>query len=616
MKKIMLLIIGLLFLLPVSALEPSNYDIFGDKIDVSMVVEENGQVHVTTVLDVTFNTYHHGIDVELPQRYDMTINGVARRYFFPITNIQVEDFNYRINENRNGVVVRIGSESEQVIGPVRYTYSYTINMRDLGLDGMQMFYMNIVGNQWRFPINQTAFKIQMPNEFGEKIFFYPPVGGGDVVYERDGTLITGAYNYPLVGEALTVEIPLPDGFFTFPNTDYRVFALLGSVVIAALIGFVFVRFGRDPIVTETVEFTAPEGLSSAEVGYVYRGMSLPKDVISLIIYWASQGFLIIEELTEDNIKLSKIKDLPSDRPSEERRVFLALFKDREEVTTKELTDKFAATVTHATSAIPKRFTSDPELHVFNRKASFMKVLMIFIAPLIPALYFGSTAYANSGNQTDLGLFFMIAFGIFVIVTVGGSFLVAYDRVHKTSQRLLNALILVLIVVGVSLVLSLFAPLSISPLLGVMNVLYLIAIFSAANTGKRTELGSRWLGQILGLRRFIEVAEHDRLVALVEETPEIFYDILPYAYVLGVTDIWSKKFESIAIPQPDWYVSSNPNFTTFVLWSSLNRSMNTVSTSMLSMPTPKGSSGGGGSFGGGGGGGFSGGGFGGGGGGGW
>ena len=126
-----------------------------------------------------------------------------------------------------------------------------------------------------------------------------------------------------------------------------------------------------------------------------------------------------------------------------------------------------------------------------------------------------------------------------------------------------------------------------------------------------------MGQILGLRRFIEVAERDRLIALVEETPEIFYNILPYAYVLDVTDVWSKKFESIAIQQPDWYVSSNPNFSTYLLWSSLNRSMSTINTAMVSVPAPTGSSGGGGSFGGGGGGGgFSGGGFGGGGGGGW
>ncbi len=235
--------------------------------------------------------------------------------------------------------------------------------------------------------------------------------------------------------------------------------------------------------------------------------------------------------------------------------------------------------------------------------------MSIIAPLVPAFYFAASAYAVSGNPTDKGLFFFIAFGVFIVITIGGSFLVAYDRVHKTSQRVGNSLLLVLIVVAASMILTAFMPSgTITPSLFVMIALYLVAVFSAANTGKRTEQGTIWIGQILGLRNFIEVAEHDRLVALAEETPEIFYDILPYAYVLGVTDVWSKKFESIAIPQPEWYVGTNPNFSSYLLWSSLNRSMSTLSSSMVSVPAPKGSTGGGGTFGGGGGGGFSGGGF--------
>ena len=64
-------------------------------------------------------------------------------------------------------------------------------------------------------------------------------------------------------------------------------------------------------------------------------------------------------------------------------------------------------------------------------------------------------------------------------------------------------------------------------------------------------GRQILGHLLGLKRFIEVAEKKRLEKMVEENPEYFYQILPYAYVLGVSDKWIKQFENIAVPQPEW-----------------------------------------------------------------
>ena len=39
---------------------------------------------------------------------------------------------------------------------------------------------------------------------------------------------------------------------------------------------------------------------------------------------------------------------------------------------------------------------------------------------------------------------------------------------------------------------------------------------------------------------------------MEEDPSYFYNILPYAYVMGLTDKWIKQFENIAVPPADWY----------------------------------------------------------------
>jgi uncharacterized membrane protein len=61
-----------------------------------------------------------------------------------------------------------------------------------------------------------------------------------------------------------------------------------------------------------------------------------------------------------------------------------------------------------------------------------------------------------------------------------------------------------------------------------------------------------LGQIRGLKNYITVAEKDKMEMFVRENPTLFYDVLPYAYVLGVSDVYMKKFENVNIVQPEWY----------------------------------------------------------------
>ena len=119
-----------------------------------------------------------------------------------------------------------------------------------------------------------------------------------------------------------------------------------------------------------------------------------------------------------------------------------------------------------------------------------------------------------------------------------------------------------------------------------------------------------LGHILGFRNFILYTEKDKIAVMLEENPELYYHILPYAQVLGVTDEWTDKFDGLDVGSPE-YVACGANIAfNAVLWHSFYRSLNSsMSSAMVSRP----SSSGGGRMSGGFGGGFGGGGFGGGGG---
>ena len=133
--------------------------------------------------------------------------------------------------------------------------------------------------------------------------------------------------------------------------------------------------------------------------------------------------------------------------------------------------------------------------------------------------------------------------------------------------------------------------------------------------KRTDWYNEQLNSILGFRNFLRDARKDELETLLKDDPQYYYDILPYANVLGVSKIWSDKFKDMTVEPPE-YIRSYRSFTFFDFYI-FHRITSTVGRGLSYVP-PKVSSGSfssGGSFGGGGGG-FSGGSFGGGGGGRW
>ena len=101
---------------------------------------------------------------------------------------------------------------------------------------------------------------------------------------------------------------------------------------------------------------------------------------------------------------------------------------------------------------------------------------------------------------------------------------------------------------------------------------------------------------------------DKIAVMLEENPQLYYKVLPYAQVLGVSDEWIHKFDRLVIPPPTW--CSSPTMSVFDYWL-LNRCMRSAFVMAMARPPQNnggfvGKSGGGGRFGGFGGGGFGGG----------
>ena len=78
-----------------------------------------------------------------------------------------------------------------------------------------------------------------------------------------------------------------------------------------------------------------------------------------------------------------------------------------------------------------------------------------------------------------------------------------------------------------------------------------------------------------------VAEKDKLEMLVKDNPELFYQVLPYAYVLGVSDVYIEKFKDIPIVEPNWYTTDADVVSVWWHVSLLNSTMNGISNIITS-----------------------------------
>lgn len=608
-----------------------SYDYLIDKYDVVVNVSEENVLDITETITAYFNVRKHGIYRRIPiinnvKRNDGTKSTVRAK----ISNITVDE-NYTTAFSSGYKEIKIGDEDTLLTGEKTYTIKYKY---DLGRDrnvGFDEFYFNLIGTEWSDTvIGGITFSVKLPKDFdkGKAGFSHGKVGSTDsegILYAVDGRVISGNYQNILgPGEGLTLRLELDDGYFKGSSTPSILPYIMIILPVAALVisFMLWGKYGKDDPVVETVEFYPPNGLNSLDVGFIYKGRVENKDVVSLLVYLANKGYIKISEIeskkfltTKKTFKITKLKEY--DGSDDNERIFLnglftskktsgSVFKvgsiqtvlpgeeqpDLVSVTEEDLYDNFYRTMNRITSNVNSK---ENKFKYFEKVASKMgkvvtllQFLTVAIVIAIPSLEYGGL----DGLVESIPCFVILA----LLLTI---FILPVPIIIKV-------IFILSFVPGLVVFLFVMAPWGTAVM---SEEIYLVAaiigfasIFGIAICNsvmpKRTRIGNELLGKLRGFKRFLETAKKEQLESLVMQNPTYFYDILPYTYVLGVSDKWIKKFESIALVSPDWYDSPGVfdpvHFGTF-----MNSTMSSASASMSSSSDGGGSSGGGSGGGGGG-----------------
>ena len=495
----------------------------------------------------------------------------------------------------------------------RWTYhiSYTmISSSDEVKDGMLL---DVIGAGWPVELNDVTINISFPGGLDSYDVYSGGFGSTSNKYvevtsvsgkrlsmhaERLPIVYNDTYNESMAA-AVTLRFSLGGGALT-GYTASRIFTSRMGWILLAGIAAVAAAFGASLIfkkrreIIPVVGLKAPKDMDPLRMGKLIDGKVNDEDIVSMIYWFASKGWLFINLEKEDDPVLMRRADLPENIPSYQRTLFEGLFGGMDSVRVSSLENKFYKTADKVRTLVDTK-----DIVHFERRSEWGLILGGVFAAL---LFFFSSFFSSLGVGGGYKYWFSWIM-VIPVVLVGMLLRKNVNYRYKKNKRAYfwSFVPLILLAAVITVLYMLFmAKHLLNPweklAVGIFawGCLF-IGLTSLSPTKEYAEI----LGEILGFKEFITVTESDRIKFMLEENPELFYDVLPYAQVLGVTKEWEDKFKDILLEAPSWYIGSGASVFEYMIFSSCLRH---ATSGMMSRPQSSigsgvGRSGGGGHFGG-------------------
>ena len=559
---------------------------------VDMVVNDDRKIEIAEYVTVRFlqnglSMFYHSLPMDGARYFDIQAKCEGN-----------EDFSYYVASNPDtDRMLDINCVGNATKGKtwtyeISYVMEQGVNKKENGM------IIDVIGYGWTVPLHNVSVFVYLPDTPTEysifqgqnRIYASDPrleTVRGSVWSQHDGrTIVMYAdmlnVNQNVYGEGvadgITLEFAVAHEIlrsYTFSRilTEDMWFIALCAVlflVVSAILLFV-TREKRDLITVVNVK--APKNMDPMKMGKWLDGAVDNEDVTSMIYYFANKGYLRIDFENEDDPTLiSLVDELPPTASVYEKTLFKGLFENAKraeaddevfeeekriggkQVAVFDMAGKFYESSRTAIQQLP------PSPKMYEKKSIFGYIggavlggLFAFVLPMLMALHVGGR--------------YFYGWGIFLSLPIVGIAVLGWIREnyrYKWSARKLRWTGLARW--GIALLFSIIFIAGFAEFImtGFEKFLVCLVAFGCCMITQpalsRTEKYLSVLGEILGFKDFIVVTEEDKIKTMLETSPSLYYKILPYAQVLGVTDIWEKKFEKILLQPPVWY--SGTEFTVF------------------------------------------------------
>lgn len=543
---------------------------FISQYDIDMTIKRDGTYFIDEQITYDFERLkRHGITREIPvylQRPTDTGFGIINANyslqldFLDVTDEQGQPLQTKLYQSGSSIGLRIGSPEVYVTGQVIYRLFYRVKRAINFFDDYDEVYWNIIGHEWNVMIKNANIHIEFESALHsdqiKTVAYYGPLGSTQelkLTTTRDGFKASIPELHPR--EGITFGAVVPKGYFKKPSRVQNLtwfikdnFPYVWSIAGFLLFLFFYLirywRFGRDPILNRSVQvqYHPPKDLTPAEVGTLIDEQADNEDITSTILYLAVHHHLKIEvnqatSLTFFNNQIyTFIKKHNENFPLEpfEESFKSKLFGNKESIELSELHNNFG-------------------IHITSLKRQLYK-------NMVSKKLFDSCPDRVRLNYLGLGIIAAMAYSFLGIVIA-----VKYGSQQQALPILVSGLLCTL-----------------------------LTFFFSKRMPRRTKKGVKSLIYLHGLKEFIHRVEEKTLRDKINEDPNIFGEILPYAIVLGCADEWAKKFEKIMTTMPEWYACPHDNnidgFNSVNFMGQLGSGLNTMNKSFTSVASSSGSGG--------------------------
>ncbi len=541
MKKIWILILWLFSLFFIwSFTQAKDYEY--SNLDITANILEDWTIDIEEDFTANFFVNKHWIIRDIPLNYSVEWND----FHIEVSNINVEWKKFKTSKNNWNIEIKIGDANRTIIWEQNYPISYTTYglIRNFSWMWYAELYWNLVGYDFNTNINQVRAELILPKIytwFSAEDFLITTdwttktIDGFAWIVNRskwDRIIITYDKWLPAY-QWITLAIKFPNNYFEFDDnkqsqliwstnnnpsnktandivwfmdTWFIVMCFLAVWVAIWAIVYAFKKFleriknsralkwdfaKKFPVI---IQYEPPKWLNSAEVWLLLHRRSEVKDLLSLIYKWAAEWIINIsledksffDKLTNnDVITITKIKDIPEERPDYEKDFFKNFIHWKKTKITKT-TNLYDRLLTHK-SAIAKHgqdkwWFKNPKKDkttfssLFNGKSPFIKFFWLCI------------------------WLYVWAYIIFLLL---------------------------------------------GPLFSLFLFWFIIFIsINSVSTMKETEEWARLISHILWYKEFLKTCDENKLRLFLQQDPLYFDKILPYAVVFWLDTELIKKIEPI------------------------------------------------------------------------
>ena len=540
MKGFKYIIFIFLLLLPINTFAKQQYGITNYYTDIE--VNSDNTYNIKEYYNVLFfenSQFERTINL---QPRVILANGKFISYISEIDDIDVSN-SKQTNKTSKLYTIKFHKKDANHSENYKIKYKYIMG-EDLDSNN-DVVYITLLDKNENIITDQISFSIALPTEIKNediKIYINEQLDKTEsAIYEIKNNRIEGIINNVTQNNTYSIQILLPNGYFknvVKTSASPNIWLLL-LPIMSLIAGIILLKkYKREQPVKNNDIFKLTEIFDSTEMAYLYKGKINSKDIISLIIYLANDGYISIKNF-KTHFKITKVKEYDKDNAIQ-KIIYDGLFQNKTEVDVNDIEGIFYPYYIDACRTIENKKNHSKMFYplVKNLKKILLTIICIgnFFLMLRP-LYNLLNSYV-----------FATVIGVALSLTST----VVYKQNKKVFKTLIFAMKLIILLLGCYLLIGYGLNLIIY-IIGI--VLSEIALYIENIIPIRTIYGNQKLYEIESFRYELAGMNDELFEEKIKENNNYFYDMIPYTLIFDLSGWWFNRFSNKINEMPTWYSSS-------------------------------------------------------------